>query len=313
MSETEYSGFEIREATHDDYEGVAAIAAQTWDGDDYLTDVYHDWLDGEQRHTLVGTVGDDVAGIAQIVMLSPHEAWGQGLRTAPAHRGKGISEAITYELFDWAREQGAVVSRAMVYSWNQAGLGQSRSTGYEPVTEFRWIRPEPMSGALPASVSCDPDAAWGYWTGSDAAQSLSGLTLSMDESWAVQELTPALLDRAADETSVLTVADGDGTHGFAYRSRTFERETDGGEVETWAEYGVAAWDSLDSARTVVEAIRVDAADCGADRTRVLIPETAGYVSDGAYIRANIGDEPDFVVAADLTADYRRDRPTPRSR
>lgn len=313
MPENTYSGFEIREATHDDYEDVAAIAEQTWGGDDYLTDVYHDWLEGEDRYTLVGTVDGSVAGIAQVVMLSPYEAWGQGLRTAPDHRGKGISEAITYELFDWARDQGAVVSRAMVYSWNQAGLGQSRATGYEPVTEFRWIRPEPEPGTLPDSVTCDPDAAWGYWTTSDAAATLSGLTLSMDESWAAQELTRDLLARAADETTVLTVADDDGTHGFAYRSRTFEGETDDGEPAMWAEYGVAAWDSIETARTLIEAIKVDADNCGAGRIRVLIPETAGYVSDAAYIRSNIGEEPDFIVAADLTADYRREGLTARSR
>lgn len=294
-------GFVVREATHDDYEGVAAIAEQTWGGDDYLTDVYHDWLDGDQKQTLVAAVDGDIAGIAQLVMLSPYEAWGQGLRTAPDHRGKGISETLTHELFDWAREQGAVVSRAMVYSWNQAGLGQSRATGYDPVTEFRWLRPDPSPGELPDSVSTDPDAAWAYWTTSDAARSLAGLTLSMDESWALQELTRESLHRRADETAVLTVTDDEGTQGFTYRNRTFERET-----ETWAEYGVAAWEDVEAASTLLEAIRVDAAACGADRTRVLIPETAQYVSDSAYLRANIGEEPDFVVAADLTAAYREE-------
>ncbi len=303
----EPEGFDIREATHDDYEGVAAITENTWDGGDYLHRVYHDWLKGENKYTLVATVEGEVAGIAQLVMLSEHEAWGQGLRTAPEHRGKGISEAITYELFDWARDQGAVVSRAMVFSWNQAGLGQSRATGYDPVTEFRWLQPDPVAGSMPETVVHNPDAAWADWTTSDANQALSGLTLSMDESWAVQELTRDILRRAAEETTVLTVIDDAGTHGFSYRTRTFERENDDGESEMWAEYGVASWEDVETARTLVDAIKVDAADIGADRTRVLIPETAQYVSDGAYIRGNIGEEPDFVVAADLTADYRNSR------
>ncbi|MFC7074458.1 GNAT family N-acetyltransferase [Halovenus rubra] len=296
--------FTIREATHDDYDGVRAIAAETWGGDDYLTDVYHDWLDGENKHTLVATVDGEVAGIAQVVLLSDHEAWCQGLRTAPEHRGNGISEAITYNLFDWARNQGAVVSRAMVYSWNQAGLGQSRATGYDPVTEFRWVRPDPEEGSVPSTISYDPDGAWSYWTTSDARETLSGLSLSMNESWAAQELTPALLRRAAEETRVLTLTDNEGTHGFTYRSRTFERETDNGETEQVAEYGVAAWDDIETAQTLLRAIKADGAASGADSTRVLIPETAQYVSDGAVLRANIGDEPDFVMAADLTANYR---------
>jgi len=295
--------FEIREATHDDHDGVTAMTADTWDGDDYLTDVYHDWLEGENKHTLVATVDGAVAGLAQTVLLSDHEAWCQGLRVAPDHRGVGISEVITYDLFDWARERGAVVARAMVYSWNQAGLGQSRATGYDPVTEFRWLRPDPVESELPETVTHDPDPAWAYWVGSDAGDALSGLTLSMDESWAVQELTRELLHRAADETAVLTVTDEDGTHGFSYRSRSFEREADG-ETEQWAEYGVAAWDDVETARTLVDAIAADAAEIGADRIRVLVPETARVVSDAAFVRANIGDEPDFVVAADLTSAYR---------
>lgn len=295
--------FEIREATHDDYDGVAAITTETWGGEDYLHEVYHDWLEGENKYTLVTTVDDAVAGIAQIVLLSEYEAWGQGLRVATEYRGEGISEALTYDLFDWASQQGAVVSRAMVFSWNQAGLGQSRATGYEPLTEFRWLGPDPTGGSLPAAVTHDPDSAWVYWTESDVRGRLSGLALSMDESWALQELTRELLYRAADETAVLTVTDDDGTHGFSYRTRTFERETDG-ETERWAEYGVAAWADLATARTLLDAIATDAADIGADRTRVLIPEAVEYVSDGAVLRANIGDEPDFVVSADLTASYR---------
>lgn len=298
--------FDIREATHDDYDGVAAMTAETWGGDDYLHHVYHDWLDGENKYTLVAEVEGEVAGIAQLVMLSEYEAWGQGLRVAPDHRGKGISEAITYDLFDWAREQGAVVSRAMVFSWNQAGLGQSRATGYDPVMEFRWLHPEPGAGTLPAVVTHDPDAAWSYWSASQARDALGGLTLSLDESWAAQELTREMLHRASDETAIFTVRDDRGTHGLSYRTRTFDRESDDGETVTWAEYGVAAWEDVDSARALLDAITVDAADIGADRTRVLVPETPRYVSDGAFLRANIGDEPDFVVAADLTADYRRE-------
>jgi len=293
--------FELRQATADDHDDVAAIAADTWGGDDYLGHVYPEWIEGENRETVVATVDGRVVGIAQLVMLSTYEAWGQGLRVAADHRGAGISEAITYELFDWAREQGAVVARAMVYSWNQAGLGQSRATGYEPVAAFRWLRPDPREGTPP--VGADPDAAWSYWSASEARTRLSGLALSMDESWALCALTRETLQRAADETAVLTVTGRDGTRGFSYRTRTFEREDDG-ESERWAEYGVAAWDDTETARTLLEAIAADAAAVGADRTRVLVPETLRFVSDGALLRANVGDEPDFVVAADLTASYR---------
>jgi len=296
-------GFEIRPATHDDYDAVAAFTRDTWDDGDYIPDIYHDWIEGDRKRTLVADAGDDVAGIAQLVLLSEHEAWGQGLRVNPAFRGEGISRELTHALFDWGREQGATVARNMVFSWNQAGLGQSRATGYEPVTEFRWLHPDPEPGK-PGGVVDDPSAAWSYWIHSDARDHLEGLALSLDESWALQELTREMLARAADETAVFAVTGDAGTRGLAYRTRTWESEDDDGDTETWAEYGLGAWADLDAARTLVDAVRADAVAVGADRTRMLIPETAGYVSDGAYLRANISEEPDFVLAADLTGDYR---------
>jgi len=302
---------EIRPATHDDYDAVAAFTRDTWEDGDYIPDVYHDWIDGEGRRTLVADAGDDIAGIAQVVHLSAHEAWAQGLRVNPDFRGHGISRRITHALFDWAREQGATVARNMVFSWNGAGLGQSRATGYEPVTEFRWLHPDPDadstagSGAgFPDDIVADPDAAWSFWVHSAARDHLSGLGLSLDESWALQEVTREMLARAAEETALLAVSTPRGTRGLAYRTRTWESEDDEGEGKTYAEYGVGAWADLDAARTLVDAVAADAAEVGADECRILIPETARHVSDGAYLRADIAEEPDFVLAADLTADYR---------
>ena len=291
-------GVTLRPAEHEDHEAVVAFTRDTWqETTDYIPDVYHDWIEGEHRQTIVADAGDDIAGIAQAVMLSTTEAWMQGLRVNPAFRGAGVSAAVTRALFDWAREQGAVVARNMVFSWNEAGMGQSRSLGYEPVTEFRWAHPDPTPGAdLPATVETDPAAAWSFWTDSEARQRLGGLGLAMDESWAMRELRPGLLDRAAAETALLVVVEKTGTRGLAYRTRTVERD----DNERLAEYGVGAWTDHEAAETLLRAVAVDAVDCGADRTRVLIPEHPRPVSDAAALRSELAAHPDLVFAADLT-------------
>jgi len=302
MDVSERTDVEFRPAIDDDYEDVVAFTQDTWtEMSDYIPDVYHDWIAGENRQTLVADTGDRVVGIAQVVLLSPREAWAQGMRVAPGARGEGVAAALTRRLFSWARTQGAVVARNMVFSWNEAGMGQSRSVGFEPVTEFRWLHPDPVAGGLPATVSSDPGAAWSFWTGSEAHSNLGGLALDMDESWAMRELTPEILTRAAAETALLTVTGAENTRGLAYRTRTFEQEGENG-TERWAEYGLGAWADLSAAETLIEAVAADAADCGADRTRLLIPERPRTVSDGAYLRAELSDNPDFVFAADLTGD-----------
>jgi GNAT superfamily N-acetyltransferase len=297
---------EVRQARLADYDAVAAFTQDTWGerNGDYIPYAFEHWVetDGPTQHTLVADAGDDIAGLSQIVLLSDHEAWAQGLRVNPAFRGRGVSHDLAEVLFDWAAGRGATVCRNMVFAWNAAGLGQSRAVGFDPATEFRWIRPTPDPDVDPTlAVGEDPDVAWTAWRRSDAFAHLRGLALDADETWAVSELTREKLRRAAEERRVLTVSDGDGVRGMTFRTRTYERQDEDGEEQTWAEYGVAVWADVPAARSLVAAIARDAASIDADRTRVLIPETARHVSDAAYVRANISDEPDFVLEADLTA------------
>lgn len=299
----------IRQATPEDYEAVAAFTRETWadrDTDDYIPTIYREWIagDGDRQRTFVAEIEGKVAGICQGVLLSGHEAWAQGMRIDPDFRGTGLSTTLNDALFAWAREHGAAVCRNMVFSWNVAGLGGSRAAGFSPVLEFRWAYPEPDAGAvLHASdheIVADPDAAWSYWQRSEARAALSGLALDPEESWAVSELTRERLHRLEDETRVFALKRaGEGTRGMAYRVRDYEREREG-ESEHWAEYGVGAWADLDAASALFSAISADTAGVSADRIRVLIPETPRHVTDVAAARIALGEEPDFVLEADLT-------------
>ncbi|MFB6084923.1 MAG: N-acetyltransferase family protein [Halorientalis sp.] len=294
----------VRRARADDHDAVVAFTADTWpdrEASDYLPRVFPEWVetDGPEQRTFVATVDGEPAGVCQGVLLSPHEAWAQGMRVAPDARGRGLARRLAEAVFDWAAERGATVCRNLVFSWNVQGLGTSRGVGFEPVAEFRWAHPEPdpdASADTDHDVTDDADAAWEFWRGSDANAALRGLALAPDESWAVRELTRADLRRLADGTAVFAVRE-DGTRGMAYRARDYE--PDEGD-ERVAEYGVAAWADAPAARTVFAAIARDAAAVGADRTRVLLPETARAVSDAAYAGVELGEEPDFVLEADLS-------------
>jgi GNAT superfamily N-acetyltransferase len=299
--------YEVRQARPDDEAAVVAFTEETWSdrgGSDYIPRIFQEWIagDGENQRTFVVEAGDDIAALVQAVVLSDHEAWAQGMRVNPDYRGEGLSTRINDAALRWARERGATVARNMVFSWNVAGLGGSRAAGFDPCTEFRWAMPTPDADADPAlDVGDEADAAWAFWSASDARDDLRGVALDADESWAVSELTREQLRNAAAEDRLFVVAD-DGTRGFSYRNRTYDRPNDEGVAETWAEYAVGAWADLDACRSLFAAIARDAASVDADRTRVLIPESARWVSDVAASRTAVSDEPDFVMAADLTRD-----------
>lgn len=350
---TDDDAVSVRQARAADADAVAAFTRDTW-GDrhgDYVPEAFPRWVEADDpdRRTFVVTLppeaadavdgdstadpnlvdGRRVVGCIQGVLLSEWEAWGQAIRVDPAARGFGVSRHLSKAVFDWARERGATVCRNMVFSWNVAGLGQSRAVGFDPCTEFRFLQPVPDAEAVPdlpvagvdaaagtagtgggsgsAAGESDPDAAWAFWTDSDAREQLRGLSMDAEESWALSALTRAELAAAAADDRLLTVHDG-GVAGVSYRSYTHEREADDGETDdeadaetvTEAIYGVAAWRDAAAARALLAGIARDAAAAGADRTRVLVPETAAVVSDAAAARVPVADEPDFVMAADLT-------------
>jgi GNAT superfamily N-acetyltransferase len=296
------SSVSIRHAEPGDADDIAGFTQDTWDGGDYIPRVFEEWVesDGDDQRTFVAEMAEDVIGLVQFTLVSDYEAWSQGMRVAPAARGKGVGAALNRTGFEWARKRGATVARNMIFSWNVMGLGLARKIGFRPVASFRWTFPEANPDAkIEGAVRSDPSAAWSFWTTSDTRSALSGLTLHTEESWCLSELTRSRL-QDSDASDALIVIQNDGTAGFAYRTRTVEREHDGEEIPH-AEYGVAAWRDKDAARDLYGAIARDAAAVGADRCRVLVPEDPMVISDSAAARVEVGDEPDFVMEKDLTA------------
>jgi len=291
----------VRRASADDYEAVTAFVEEVWadrDTPEYIPEVFHDWVesDGPEQRTVVAEVDGTAAGLCQGILLTDHEAWLQGIRVDPAHRGKGLGLAMVEDLLSWAGDSGATVARNMVFSWNDAGLGQSVAAGFEPKSEFRWATPTPREATPSLAVANDPDAAWSYWTESDGRSALSGTALDPDETWALSELTRERLHSLADDQTVFAVKDS-GTRGMACRVRTTRDPT---SDDAHAEYAVGVWDGVNAADALFDAIRADAAAVGVESTRVLIPETPRHVAEAAAVRADVSDWPDFVLAADLS-------------
>ena len=328
---TDDAAIEVREATMGHLPAVAAFTADTWESGDYIPEAFPSWMQSDDPdtrtfvavdttesppdpETVEGVDPGDVdelaegraVGICQAVGLSEHEGWMQAMRVDPAYRGRRLSRALNDAGFHWLYDTGRRVARNMVFSWNTGGLGASRVNGFEPGTEFRWVQPEPDADATARTdrageIEPDPDAAWGFWTDSATRDALDGLSLDPGESWAMSELTRERLRTAAVDDRLLEVSAPDGgVGGFAFRARTSEGEGDDGEPQIRAEYGVAAWSDAESCDALLAAIGRDAAAVDADTTRVLIPESATWVSDTALAGAEIGEEPDFVMRADLT-------------
>jgi len=294
---------EVRQARADDHDAVAGFTDDTWSDrnvGDYISEVFEGWVktDGPSQRTAVVEVDGEVAGICQTHLLTDDEAWLQGMRVHPDYRRSGHGRALMESLFEWCHERGASVVRNMVFGWNAAGMGQSRAVDFEPVAACRWARPDPAAdGPRPNGdfeTVDDVIGAWRFWTHSAARTALSGLALDTDEAWALAELSRDRLWTIAAAGRVFTVAT-DRTRGVAARIGT--RENERGTV---VDYAVGAWADTDAAVALFDAIRTDAAEVGADATRVWFPDAPQFTSDVAVARAQPSDDTVLVFAADLT-------------
>ncbi len=127
----------MRPARMEDHAAISSFTTETFSWGDYVTRVYKDWLADPDGMVMAAADADDRAvGMAKITMLSPHEAWAQGIRVHPDWRRRGVGSAISRELWAWAAERGARVGRLMIEDWNTPAIEQVRAMGFR--TACRW-------------------------------------------------------------------------------------------------------------------------------------------------------------------------------
>lgn len=134
----------FRPARADDKPRVLAFTAHTWgeDDEDYIQYVYDEWLaDPGGQFTAVELDGQPVA-IGKLTDLGQGELWLEGLRVDPAHRRKGIGEALHDYNIHLARRHGGSVLRYATGEDNQVSRTFGRRTGFALVSRYRYCAAE---------------------------------------------------------------------------------------------------------------------------------------------------------------------------
>ena len=68
--------------------------------------------------------------VSRARLVTPHEAWGQGIRVDPAWQGRGIGQAITRHWPEALRRRGARVARVAVLGANVASQRMVAKSGF---------------------------------------------------------------------------------------------------------------------------------------------------------------------------------------
>ena len=187
--------FIYRDARPEDRDEVLAFTAHTWEHGDYISFVYDDWQADPMGRFLVieDRATGRIAGIDKLTMLSPHEAWFEGLRIREEYRGRGLATHVQRYMIGEARRLGARTIRFIT----RVGNTPIHLAGYRDgfvqtalVRGFAWhdgadanIEPDSDLYSLRRATPAEAPRLYQWWRRSSAYRT-AGLVNSY---WSLQE------------------------------------------------------------------------------------------------------------------------------
>jgi len=138
----------VRAARPGDRRAVRDLCDRIWD-DDYVADVFVDWVRDRRGRLWVACIDDKVVGVAKLTLLGDHEAWLHGLRVDPRHRRLGVATALFEHRLRRARRLGARVARLDTSENNAAVRRMASRRGFRVVGRYGYFRRPARSGEPP--------------------------------------------------------------------------------------------------------------------------------------------------------------------
>lgn len=127
----------IRPAAPDDRSQILQIAAQIWDGDDYLPQVLDGWFDDPDGSFNVMTYKNEVIGLGKLSKLGEGEWWLEGLRIDPTYQGRGLARIMHHYMVSQARQLADGVLRFSTEQGNEAVIKLALETGFRISANFK--------------------------------------------------------------------------------------------------------------------------------------------------------------------------------
>ncbi|MBI3241418.1 MAG: GNAT family N-acetyltransferase [Chloroflexi bacterium] len=196
----------FRPARPDDHPAMLALCAKIWDGNDYIPEVWDDWLAEPHGQFTAVMDGETLIGLGKLSLMADgaqKEWWLQGLRIDPAYRGQGIGRQLhEHNMALWHRLGGPGVLRLLTADDNLMVQRLCEQTGFQRLARVIWHRAEALSPSS-ASDSFRPVAP------AEAASLFSTVEpshlyqhhhrlMSLEGGWSWTELTLARLNQFAE-------------------------------------------------------------------------------------------------------------------
>jgi len=184
------SSVQIRPARATDKPAVETLCAQVWEGEDYVPEVWDQWLADPRGQLAVAELEGQVVGFAKHSHLAGDEWWLEGLRVDPAHRRQGIAGRLHTHLVEEARQVGRGALRFGTHSLNEPIHRIAARDGFRRIATYRLYKADPLPAAdappLRRFTGMDTAAAWALIGGSQRHRAARGL---YEAAWKWKSLT----------------------------------------------------------------------------------------------------------------------------
>jgi RimJ/RimL family protein N-acetyltransferase len=183
----------IRPAGPADRAALEAIAAQTWNGHDYLPLVLDDWFADPVGEMVVAAVGERVVGVTQLTRFAPDEWWMEGLRVDPAYHRHGIARRLNQHMNDAVDRCGQGVVRFATASINKAVRRLAEHSGFERTAVLAPYGAEALHEPVRALWPLEPDDAPRVRAWLAVSDYFERAQRSLESDWSFYFLTDARL------------------------------------------------------------------------------------------------------------------------
>jgi GNAT superfamily N-acetyltransferase len=196
---------ELRPVRISDRALVEELVADVWEGHDYLSEVFDEWVSDPGAWFQAAEVDGEVVGLQRLRPIAAKIAWYEGLRVATAHRRQGLARAMLTAAA--AQSRGLGFDEIRLATANPDAIALFRSAGFRLLVAPRLWRGRRMEGEEPARMAVPGDAERLHRIlAEDPALAAYGGVMANGE-WAL-DVDEALLARLAGEGALRTTAGG---------------------------------------------------------------------------------------------------------
>ena len=211
----------IRPARPSDKAGTLALVAQIWEGNDYIPEVWDEWLADQQGELTVAELDGRVVCVAKLSCLRPGHWWLAGMRVDPAFQGRGIAKAVTRYQLDLAARIAEGTLGLGTSSENAPVHHMMDRFGFERVAAFKKYTAAGLPASAPspfrAATAADHDWVANWLKTAPGFQATHGL---VEKFWSWHPLLPVLGAELAAGRLFLWTPSGESPAGLVQLAHT---------------------------------------------------------------------------------------------